>query len=150
MVAVDDLFAELDSWGTSRTDDPVGDYLKADIVPCDDPIAYWTAVIGLHPLAQMALDFLSAPAASVDVERAFSRGGLTVSKRRHGLSDESIRSATVLGSWSTVDGLIPEEDLLERFRNKNKRSGRTAARKETVDIDEDSDSSDSDVEIVDK
>lgn len=68
----------------------------------------------------MCLDFLSAPASSTDVERAFSRGGLTVSKRRHALSDESTRAATVLSSWAAIPGLIPEEDILQVFREKCK------------------------------
>lgn len=70
----------------------------------------------------MALDFLSAPAASTDVERAFSCGGLTVSKRRHSLNDESTRAATVLSSWAMAGGIIPEGKILEVFREKSKRS----------------------------
>ena len=70
----------------------------------------------------MALDFLSAPASSTDIERAFSRGGLTVSKRRHSLSDESTRAATVLSSWATVKGLIPEDEIVSVFRDKVKRA----------------------------
>ena len=38
-------------------------------------------------------------ATSTDVERAFSHGGLTVSKMRHSLSDESMQAASVLGAW---------------------------------------------------
>jgi hypothetical protein len=90
-----------------------------------------------HPLARMALDFLSAPgmhllqfkfmltdtapATSTDVERAFSRGGRTVSKTRHALSDESVRSATVLGSWCTLSGAIPSKELATMFNKKSKR-----------------------------
>ena len=70
----------------------------------------------------MALDFLSAPAASTNVERAFSRGGLTVSKHRHNLSEKSVRSATILGSWAQVGGIIPEEEVLEHFKSKNRRT----------------------------
>ncbi|TDL14105.1 hypothetical protein BD410DRAFT_696994, partial [Rickenella mellea] len=55
-------------------------------------------------------------ASSTDVERAFSRGGLTVSKRRHTLSDQSIRAATVLSSWVDVEGLVPEAAIVEHFR----------------------------------
>ncbi|TDL16428.1 hypothetical protein BD410DRAFT_731394, partial [Rickenella mellea] len=58
-------------------------------------------------------------ASSTDVERAFSRGGLTVSKRRHALSDQSMRAATVLSSWADVDGLIPEAQIVDHFREKN-------------------------------
>ena len=89
---------------------------------CADPIQYWSSLVGVHPLAQMALDFLSAPAASTDVERAFSRGGLTVSKHRHNLSEKSVRAATVLGSWAQAGGIIPEEIILEHFKNKNSRT----------------------------
>ncbi|KAI0709143.1 hypothetical protein C8Q76DRAFT_599357, partial [Earliella scabrosa] len=55
-------------------------------------------------------------AASVDIERGFSHGGLTVSKRRHNLSDESVRSATVLNAWSKVPGLLPEAMILDMFQ----------------------------------
>jgi len=90
-----------------------------------------------HPLAWMALDFLSAPgmcmlqfkfmltdtepATSTDVERAFSHGGRTVSKTRHALSDESVRSATILGSWCTLSGAIPSKELVMTFNKKSKR-----------------------------
>ena len=93
----------------------------------DDPIKYWIAQrAGGHPVAQMALDFLSAPAASTDVERAFSHGGLTVSKHRHALSDKSVRASTVLGSWAAVSGLIPEAKVYEVFGEKSKRTKKGA------------------------
>jgi hypothetical protein len=60
-------------------------------------------------------------ASSTDVERAFSRGGLTVSKMRHSLSDQSVRAATVLGSWSESPELIPSTQLTAAFNEKSKR-----------------------------
>jgi hypothetical protein len=60
-------------------------------------------------------------ATSTDVERAFSRGGLTISKLRHSLSDKSARAATVLGSWSTLEGVVPKAKIIELFKNKSKR-----------------------------
>jgi hypothetical protein len=60
-------------------------------------------------------------ATSTDVERAFSRGGLTVSKMRHSLSDESTRAASVLGAWCDLSGAIPRDEILEVFRDKGKR-----------------------------
>jgi hypothetical protein len=60
-------------------------------------------------------------ATSTDVERAFSRGGLTVSKLRHSLSDDSTRASTVLGSWGSLEGEIPQEEIVQVFRNKRKR-----------------------------
>ncbi|TDL17981.1 hypothetical protein BD410DRAFT_729242, partial [Rickenella mellea] len=67
---------------------------------------------------------LAYPASSTDVERAFSRGGLTVSKCRHALSDESMRAATVLSLWADVDGLMPEGEIVDHFREKNSRFGK--------------------------
>jgi hypothetical protein len=61
-------------------------------------------------------------ATSTDVERSFSRGGLTVSKMRHSLSDESTRATAVIGSWCDFPGAIPREDIIETFKDKSKRS----------------------------
>ena len=58
--------------------------------------------------------------------RVIERGGLTVSKRRHNLSDESARAAAVLSDWMKVPGLIPENDIIMLFRNKKKRSKKVA------------------------
>lgn len=59
-------------------------------------------------------------AASTDVERAFSRSGLTVSKRQHSLNDESTRAATVVSSWAAIGELIPKQDIITMFANKAK------------------------------
>lgn len=56
-----------------------------------------------------------------DVEHGFSRGGLTVSKLRHGLSDESTRASTVLHAWSQISGLIPENEIVQVFKDKCRR-----------------------------
>ena len=60
-------------------------------------------------------------ASSCDVERGFSRGGLTVSKLRHTLSDEATRAATVLHSWHEIPGLIPESEIIQIFKDKSRR-----------------------------
>jgi len=60
-------------------------------------------------------------ASSCDVERGFSRGGLTVSKLRHGLSDESTRTSTVLHAWSQIPRLIPENEIIQVFKDKCRR-----------------------------
>jgi hypothetical protein len=64
---------------------------------------------------------MSRLASSCDVERGFSRGGLTVSKLRHTLSDESTRATTVLNTWSEIPGLIPEANIIQVFKNKCRR-----------------------------
>ncbi|QRV96425.1 alpha-glucosidase C [Ceratobasidium sp. AG-Ba] len=58
-------------------------------------------------LTQMALDVLSTPATSVDVERAFSYVGSIVSKRRHNLKPYSIQAMSTLGSYSKALGWTP-------------------------------------------
>jgi hypothetical protein len=64
---------------------------------------------------------MHGPASSCDVERGFSRGGLTVTKLRHALSDDSTRASTVLHAWSQIPGLIPEVDIIEVFKDKCRR-----------------------------
>lgn len=127
----------------SHSGDALEDYLATPPIPgITDPIMYWNHRLeGSNcPLAQMALDYLSAPgmspahfisifsnfaifvlATSTDVERAFSRGGLTVSKLRHSLSDTSTQAATVLGSWCDK-GLVPVDEIIADFKNKSSRA----------------------------
>jgi hypothetical protein len=118
-------FAELETIGhdVNVDVDPITDWLSTPpILTITDPIKFWTRMEGCgHPLVWMALDFLSAPASSTDVERAFSHGGLTVSKQRHCLSDDMVRMATVLGSWCDLAGLIPHAELIKTFNDKSKR-----------------------------
>ena len=67
------------------------------------------------------------PASSTDVERAFSHGGLTVSKRRHALSDKSVRAATVLSSWVKIPGIVADDACIKLFNEKSKRTGKSKA-----------------------
>jgi hypothetical protein len=61
-------FAELDSFGSDvpTNNDPVGEWLLSPPIPSvKNPIIWWTDMYTAgHPLAQMALDFLSAPGVS--------------------------------------------------------------------------------------
>lgn len=70
------------------------------------------------------------------MERGFSRGGLTVSKCRHALSGESIRAATVLGSWADVPGLIPQAQVIKTFKNKSKH-GKGCTQDDSIVIESD-------------
>ena len=56
-----------------------------------------------------------------DVERGFSRGGVTVSKMRHSLSDESTRAASILGAWCDLPGAVPQNEIITVFHEKGKR-----------------------------
>jgi hypothetical protein len=128
---------------STSSHDVVDAYLASPPIPSiQDPISYWQAMASNNdPFAQMALDYLSTPgkcfcfmhyiqytnkpllASSTDVERAFSKGRLNVSRLRHSLSDETTRAATVLGSWADVAGLVLEEDLVANIKNKRFRWG---------------------------
>ncbi|KIK92854.1 hypothetical protein PAXRUDRAFT_146430 [Paxillus rubicundulus Ve08.2h10] len=61
-------------------------------------------------LSQMALDYLSIPATSIDVERLFSCGHLILSHIRSCLSAQSTCALLCLGSWSKLK-LIKDEDI---------------------------------------
>lgn len=131
--------------------------IKADYAK--DPIKYWFEKNG-DPFARMALDFMSAPgtwlsndmysakltclstATSVDVERAFSQGSLTVLKHRHSLSDKSTRAAIILSSWTQVEGVVIQSDVLEVLDQKSRRPmcggvGAGTSQEDSIMVDDD-------------
>ena len=90
--------------------------------PCEpgitDPLLYWAAELVRWPgncLAQMAIDYLSAPAAAVDIEQVFSHGALTVTHCHHLLLDTSTCNSIVLGAWLKDTSLVPKDELIEQF-----------------------------------
>ncbi|QRW08774.1 DNA polymerase [Ceratobasidium sp. AG-Ba] len=72
-----------------------------------NPVQWWYSqrVAGneMEGLTQMALDVLTTPATSVDIERLFSFVGLTVGKRRHKLNSYTIQAAATLGCYSKAN-----------------------------------------------
>jgi hypothetical protein len=72
---------------------------------------------------------------STDVERAFSKGGLTITKLRHSLSDESARASCVLGTWTELDGAIPRDQIIQLFKDKSRRPKKKQKVAETEDAD---------------
>ncbi|KDQ06020.1 hypothetical protein BOTBODRAFT_74748, partial [Botryobasidium botryosum FD-172 SS1] len=99
----------------SQTRDQLEAYLAQETFNCGDPIRWWheKLVSNQWPeLAQMALDYLSVPATSVDVERAFSYGQQTVSLYRHSLSSETIRASIVFGN-RCKESLVDDCELVE-------------------------------------
>lgn len=118
-------FLLLDAPITHTATDPFEDFINGSQTD-DDPIAYWTAriapldAVSITPtqaLARMALDFLSAPATSTDVERLFSKAGLVVAKRRYNLTAEHIRQSTVLANWISL-GIIPNRKISSALKKK--------------------------------
>ncbi len=70
----DDPFADVDNFSCNMEQDPFEAYIRAPQFDCGDPISYWTAKLDKRSpkmkaktvtpegaLAQMALNFLSAP-----------------------------------------------------------------------------------------
>ncbi|EKM48606.1 uncharacterized protein PHACADRAFT_108614 [Phanerochaete carnosa HHB-10118-sp] len=91
--------------------DALDEWLQSPpLLTVNDLLAFWDVQVNGPNclLASIALDSLSVPAASTDIERAFSQGGLTVLKHCHSLNNESTRAATVISSWAAVMWLIPE------------------------------------------
>jgi hypothetical protein len=89
---------------------------RTEIQAAGGVLQYWENARATRPrLAQMALDFLSAPgiflacrlskfdidhlASSVDAERAFSGGRLQVNHLQHGVSSQTFRAQMAVGSW---------------------------------------------------
>ena len=146
------------------------EYLKVPtIATVQDPLTWWHG-IGDMPLAWIGQDFMSAPgmcsqsmlfhtltlavavlASSCDVEHAFLHGGLTVSKHQHALSEESTCAATLLNSWSTIPGLIPEAKIIQAFKDKSWQLGKkkqgSSVSVETTDDGMDLDET-SDIEVI--
>ncbi|KIJ31507.1 hypothetical protein M422DRAFT_140563, partial [Sphaerobolus stellatus SS14] len=115
-------FDKIDSFASKSSVDELEQYLSTPTIALegDDPIKYWSKLLaGGSKLARMALDFLTCPATSVYTERSFSWGSLTVTKKRHSLSDDFTCSATVLSSWSCIPDLIPADDLIQAFNDKS-------------------------------
>lgn len=119
------VFASLDAPATNVNRDPFDDFINGP-PSNDNPIEYWSALIAkpgatkitlMQALAQMALDFLGAPATSTDVERLFSYSGLVCAKRRHNLNAENIKISTILGNW-TRGGIVPLKKVQEALNTK--------------------------------
>ncbi|KIK31980.1 hypothetical protein CY34DRAFT_102417, partial [Suillus luteus UH-Slu-Lm8-n1] len=62
-------------------------------------------------LSCMALDYLTIPATSVDIEHLFSCGRLLLSHVRSRLSAQSTRALLCLNAWSRLN-LVKTEDVL--------------------------------------
>lgn len=80
-----------------------------------DPFAYWHERRGIYPrLSQMALDLLSVPAMSAEVERLFSAAGRMVTAERSRLDANTISIFQSLRSWHIqgIAVLSPEHPAL--------------------------------------
>ncbi|KAG9091245.1 hypothetical protein FS749_016682 [Ceratobasidium sp. UAMH 11750] len=104
-------------------DSPLVDLAEDGEPGLRNPLLWWhnQCVTGnkWNGLTQMALDVLSTPATSVDVEHAFSFVGSFISKRRHNLGAFMIQAAASLGSYLKA-GLVKQGCLTLPWKAKAK------------------------------
>ncbi|POW22791.1 hypothetical protein PSHT_00837 [Puccinia striiformis] len=108
--------------GGILSSDPLDIWLAGGLILDGDepvnPLKWWSqqkrAGNNHGGLVQMALDVLSCPATSVDVERAFSFGRDYVSSKRHRLSSESLSRGMTVAFYSK-NGLI-KDGLLDKWK----------------------------------
>ncbi|CAE7107559.1 unnamed protein product [Rhizoctonia solani] len=116
-------FATATSYRVSE--DSIEAYFNSPCVPSDviaqhgGILGYWHHELKRRPaLAQMALDFLTAPATSVDAERAFSGGRLMINHLQHQMSSQTFQAQMAIGSWYKTP-LLPDVSyatrILEQF-----------------------------------
>ncbi|KDN37564.1 hypothetical protein RSAG8_10081, partial [Rhizoctonia solani AG-8 WAC10335] len=60
----------------------------------------------------MALDYLTAPATSVDAERAFSAGRLTINHLKHNMLSETFEAKMAVESWCGTPFLPEISDVV--------------------------------------
>ncbi|KAJ7805863.1 hypothetical protein B0H14DRAFT_2382340, partial [Mycena olivaceomarginata] len=125
----------------SSAPDALEAWLTSAALPLEnDPIGYHSrqheaAKTGQSPeaeaFAQMCLDYLSAPATSVDAEWLFSFSGGTIMKLCNQLSEKSTHSAVMVGQWASDPDLIAvdefESQLVEGWTCKKKRRASASA-----------------------
>ena len=77
-------------------------YINSPIVETQDPRAWWleaTQRNNFPNLSKMALDLLSIPAMSAEVERLFSSCKITITDRRNQIGIDSVEAIECLKSW---------------------------------------------------
>jgi hypothetical protein len=89
----------------TASDDEYIRYIKEKIEWTDDPIAWWLESSQKHKyphLSKMAINILSIPCMSADVERLFSSCGLTLEDRRNRIGIELLEALECLKSWFKI------------------------------------------------
>ncbi|QRV80545.1 hAT family dimerization protein [Ceratobasidium sp. AG-Ba] len=85
------------------------------------PLGYWELQLAVNPcpeLAQFAIDYLSAPASSVDVERAFSCSRLMTKHIQHQMSTDTFGAKMALKSWYKTPLLPDVSDIASLLANR--------------------------------
>jgi hypothetical protein len=108
------------TWEEKTLDSPILDdeyeqYIKSPVVVLNkedtdrfNPRAWWMepTQLRLYPnLSKMALDLLSCPAMSAEVERLFSSCKITICDRRSSLGIDTVEAIECLKSWMRTDNI---------------------------------------------
>ena len=105
-------------------DDEYSRYIKERVEWVEDPIAWWLLQKHRYPnLSQMALDILSIPCMSADVERLFSSCGLTLEDRRNRMGPELLEALECLKSWQKIKEFNILESLVASGGKVQRRRG---------------------------
>ncbi|KEP46987.1 hAT family dimerization protein [Rhizoctonia solani 123E] len=100
--------------------DSIEDYLQTEPVSAmivgasGGPLKYWESQRGPTDrprLARFAINYLTAPASSVEAERAFSCGRLTINHLQHQMSSDTFCAKMALRSWYQTPLLNGVEDV---------------------------------------
>lgn len=89
----------------ATSEDEYTRYCAEDVEWTDDPIAWWLQPVQQvkYPnLSKMAINVLSIPAMSADVERLFSSAGLTLLDRRNRIGTKLLEALECLKSWLKI------------------------------------------------
>ncbi|QRV87680.1 hAT family dimerization protein [Ceratobasidium sp. AG-Ba] len=82
-------------------------------------LGYWHHELKRRPaVARMALDYLTAPATSVDAERAFSGGRLMIDHLQHQMSAQTFQAQIAIGAWFGTP-LLPDVSYATRIIEKH-------------------------------
>ncbi|KNE94458.1 hypothetical protein PSTG_12179 [Puccinia striiformis f. sp. tritici PST-78] len=136
------LIGASEARGASTPSDPLRMWLAGGLSLSEDgrpvdPLKWWMRqrrAGNTHGgLLQMALDVLSCPATTVDVERAFSFGRDYVSLRRHRLSASSVTHGMTVAFYSK-NGKIKRGVLHKWKLNKKNEQKKKGKEREMVDI----------------
>ncbi|GBE78939.1 hypothetical protein SCP_0201360 [Sparassis crispa] len=97
---------------TADERDELTRYLSTNTKEVQDAVAWWYARrVEFSCLARMAMNYLTIPATSVNVERLFSKRPLLLPHIRNGLSAQSVHALLCLAEWSRL-GFVRDTDVL--------------------------------------
>ncbi|KIM65712.1 hypothetical protein SCLCIDRAFT_22590 [Scleroderma citrinum Foug A] len=100
-----------DQLKTNHIHNELDTYLTSNVEDISDALKWWHEHRSTYLcLLWMALNYLTIPATSIDVECLFSKGHILIPHLHNRLSIQSIRALLCLGSWSVL-GYVKNNDV---------------------------------------